>query len=181
MSNAKGNNHFRLMSFSLWLRDVFFPPTKKLQKAELKPGDQVLDFGCGPGSFSLAAARIVGPSGKVYALDIHPLALRNVQRKASKRGLQNIKTISSDRATELADQSVNMVILNDVLHEVDDPDAVLSELHRILKPDGTLFFSDHHIGNKEALTILTQKGLFQYSHKGYRALFFSKKGDRHLF
>ncbi len=173
MPEVKGNSHFRLMSFSLWLRDVFCPPMKKLRKAGLKPGNQVLDFGCGPGSFSLAAARIVGPSGRVFALDIHPLAVQRVKTKAAKSGLQNIETISSDRATSLADQSVDFVILNDVLHEVDDPEAVLSELHRILKPEGTLFFSDHHLSEKEALTKLTQAGLFRYSHKGYKAHLFS--------
>lgn len=174
MSEVKENSHFRLMSITLWLRDVFFPPMKKLQKAGLKPGDQVLDFGCGPGSFSLAAVHIVGQTGKVYALDIHPLALQSVKRKASDRGLQNIDTISSDRATGLEGQSVDFVILNDVLHEVDDPDAVLSELYRVLKPDGTLFFSDHHMNEKEALTRLTQAGLFRYSRKSYRAYLFSK-------
>ncbi len=175
MSEIKGNSHFRLMSFSLWLRDLFFSPAKKLQKAGLKPGNQVLDFGCGPGSFSLAAASIVGPSGRVHALDIHPLAIQRVKIKAAKSGLQNIKTISSDRAAGLADQSMDFVILNDVLHEVDDPDAILSELHRVLRPEGTLFFSDHHMSEKDALTKLTQAGLFRYSRKGYKAHLFSAR------
>ncbi|KPL05582.1 MAG: hypothetical protein AMJ73_00175 [candidate division Zixibacteria bacterium SM1_73] len=174
MPEVKANSHFRLMSLTLWLRDVFFPPMKKLQKAGLKPGDQVLDFGCGPGSFSLAAAHIVGQTGKVHALDIHPLSVQRVKRRTDKKGLQNIDTISSDRATGLTDQSVDFVILNDVLHEVDDPDVVLTELHRILKPEGILFFSDHHLSEKDILTKLTQKGLFRYSRKGYRAHLFSK-------
>jgi ubiquinone/menaquinone biosynthesis C-methylase UbiE len=174
MPEVKGNSHFRLMSLTLWLRDVFFPPAKKLKKAGLKPGNQVVDFGCGPGSFSLAAAHILGQSGKVYALDIHPLAIQRVKTKAMKSGLQNIETISSDGATGLPEQSVDFVILNDVLHEVDDPDAVLSELHRVMKPEGILFFSDHHMSEKDVLTKLTQEGLFRYSRKGYRAYLFSK-------
>jgi len=174
MPEIKGNSYFRLMSFFLWLRDGFISPAKKLQDAGLKPGNQVLDFGCGPGSFSLAAAGIVGQSGKVHALDVHPLALRSVERKSKKGGFQNIETISSDRATGLPDQSVDFVILNDVLHELDDSDAVLAELHRILKLEGTLFFSDHHMNEKDFMTMLTQKGLFRYSRKGYKAYLFSK-------
>ncbi len=174
MPEIKTNSHFKLMTLTLWLRDIFFSPTKILRNAGLKSGDQVLDFGCGPGSFSLAAARIVGQSGKVYALDIHPLALQSVERKSTKDGLQNIETISSDGATGLPDQSVEFVILNDVLHEVDNPDAVLAELHRIMKPEGTLCFSDHHMREMDIMTRLTQKKLFRYSRKGYKAYLLSK-------
>ena len=174
MPEIKGNSHFRLMTMTLWLRDVFFSPAKKLRDAGLKPGNQVLDFGCGPGSFSLVAASIVGQAGKVHALDVHPLALQSVERKSAKGGLQNIETISSDGATELPDQSMDFVILNDVFHEVDDPDAVLAELHRILKPEGVLFFSDHHMNDKDVMTKLMQKGLFQYSRNSYKAFLFSK-------
>lgn len=174
MPEIKGDSHFRLMTLTLWLRDVFLSPAKKLQKAGLRPGDQVLDFGCGPGSFSLAAANIVGQSGKVYALDIHPLAIQSVTKKATKVGLQNIETISSDGATSIPDQSVDFIILNDVLHEVDDPDAVLAELHRILKPEGTLAFSDHHMNEKDIMTSLARKGLFRYSRMGYKTYLFSK-------
>ena len=147
---------------------------RQILRPYLHPKMTVLDFGCGPGSFSLVAASIVGQAGKVHALDVHPLALQSVERKSAKGGLQNIETISSDGATGLPDQSMDFVILNDVFHEGDDPDAVLAELHRILKPEGVLFFSDHHMNDKDVMTKLMQKGLFRYSRNSYKAFLFSK-------
>ena len=178
MPEIKGDSHFKFMSLVLWLRDVLSSPKKKLEKAGLKPGEHVLDFGCGPGSFSLVAASIVGPSGKVHALDLHPLALQSVERKSRKIGLQNIETISSDRKTGLADQSLDFVILNDVLHELDDTSGVLTELHRALKPEGTLFFSDHHLNEKDALTTLTKEGLFRFLRNSYKSHLFSVRHPR---
>lgn len=174
MSEIKGSSHFRLMALSLWLRDIFFSPTKILREAGLKTGDNVLDFGCGPGSFSLAAARIVGQSGKVYALDVHTLAIHSVKRKASKKAFGNIETISSDGATGLPEESVDFIILNDVFHELDDPEGVLAELHRIMRPDGTLSFSDHHMNEEEVLSRVTKKELFRFLSKVYKAYTFRK-------
>ncbi len=54
----------------------------------IKPGTHVLDYGCGPGNYTIVAAELVGPSGKVYAVDIHPLAIREVQNKADIKGLK---------------------------------------------------------------------------------------------
>jgi len=84
---------FCLMSLVFRLRDMVRPPAKILAEAKLQPGMTVLDFGCGPGGFSLAAARSVGPEGRVYAVDIHPLAVRSVQRAAARQGLDNVRTI----------------------------------------------------------------------------------------
>ena len=75
---------------------------KPLKKAGIKEGQTVLDFGCGPGHYAIAAAKMVGAKGKVYALDIHPLAVQSVEKKAKKEGLTNITTIVSDRDTAAA-------------------------------------------------------------------------------
>ena len=71
------NSHFKFMTLALKFRDVFKPPRKVLEETTIKAGDTVLDFGCGPGSYSLAAARLVGEKGQVYSLDIHPMAIKS--------------------------------------------------------------------------------------------------------
>lgn len=162
------------MSFLLRLRDVFSPPEKILQEAGVKPGHHVLDFGCGPGSFSLAAARLVGGTGKVYALDIHPLALKNVQRKSEKKGLRNIEVIPSDCATGLPDQSLDVVLLYDVYHELKAHDAVLAELSRVLKREEILSFSDHHLKEKDILLGITKSSHFRLIEKGRKTYTFQK-------
>jgi ubiquinone/menaquinone biosynthesis C-methylase UbiE len=156
------------MALSLKLRDFFMPRSVILQEAGLKPGSVVLDFGCGPGSYAIAAAEMVGAEGKVYALDIHPLAVQMVQKAASKKGLKNIETINSDCATGLQDGSVDVAFLYDTLHALSQPGAVLKELHRVLKSNGLLSFNDHHMKEDEIISVVTRAGLYRLSGKGGR-------------
>jgi ubiquinone/menaquinone biosynthesis C-methylase UbiE len=132
--------------------------------ANIRPGFNVLDYGCGPGSYTIPAAKIVGNKGKVYALDTHPSALSRVQKLATKKGLKNIETILSDGTTGLRNSSVDVVLL----HELSYANVALQEIHRVLRSDGTLYFSDHqiHIRDDEVVSRLTNAGLFRLSRKG---------------
>lgn len=170
-----GNLDFRFMSFGYKFRDFFLPRKNTLAEVDIKPGFSILDYGCGPGSYATVAAQLVGNSGKVYALDIHPLAVQRVQKIAAKKGLTNIETILSDCATGLPDESMDVVLLYDILHGLNEPDEVLAELHRVLKPDGILSFNDHHLKEEnEIISRITGKGLFQLSRKGERVYNFRK-------
>ena len=80
MTSILSNFEFQFMCFFLKLRDKIIPPQKILNEIGIKPNLILLDYGCGPGSFSLAAAELVGKTGKVFALDIHPLALKKVKK-----------------------------------------------------------------------------------------------------
>jgi ubiquinone/menaquinone biosynthesis C-methylase UbiE len=171
----QSNLDFRLMSFGFKFRDFFSPRKNTLAEVDIKPAFSMLDYGCGPGSYTTVAARLVGDSGKVYALDIHPLAIHQVQKSAAKKGLTNITTILSDCATGLPDESIDVVILYDTLHNLSEPDKILAELHRVLKPDGILSFNDHHLKEEnEVIARLTGKGLFKLSGKGKRVYNFIK-------
>ena len=176
MDKPMSNFHFKFMSFGYKFRDLFLPRRNILKEVEIKPGFRVLDYGCGPGSYSIIAAELVGKSGKVYALDIHPLAVQRVQNIASKKKLMNVKTICSDCKTGLPDNSVDVVLLYDTFHNLGDPNGVLEELHRVLKPNGILSFNDHHMKEDEILSKVTDKGLFRLSRKGKRTYSFLK-GD----
>lgn len=168
---------FRLMSLEFRLRDWLWPPENTLSEAGIKPGFYLLDYGCGPGSYSIAAAGMVGESGKVYALDINPIALQRVQKAASRKGIGNIETICSDCATGLANDSVDVVLLYDTFHDLNEPGRVLEELHRILKPDAFLSFSDHHMTENDILDKVTNRGLFGLSGKGKRTYTFVRKTE----
>jgi len=141
----------------------------------IQPGFQVLDYGCGPGSYIQPLAALVGRSGNIYALDIHPLALQKVQNIASKRNLTNVQTILSNCKTGLPDKSIDVVLLYDTFHDLDDPNGVLEELHRVLKPSGILSFSDHHMNEQEIVSEVTRSGLFKLLRKGKRTYRFSKE------
>ena len=175
MDKPMSNFHFRFMSFGFWFRDIFLPRKSILKEVGIKPGFCILDYGCGPGSYTFAAAQFVGKSGKIYALDIHPLAIQRVQKIAAKRRLANIRTIHSDCATGLPDQSIDVALLYDTLHEISKPNEVLAELHRVLKPNGILSFNDHHMKEEsEIVSKITGKGLFRLSRKGKRVYNFRK-------
>ena len=158
---------FRLMSLEFRLRDWLHPPVKILQEIGVRPGMAVLDFGCGTGSFTLAAAGIAGPVGRVYALDIHPLAIESVQRAASKKRINNITTILGSSIDTLPGKTIDMILLFDTLHDIAEPVPVLADMHRVLKPDGRLIVSDHHLESKTLIAIVSTNGLFrvmEHSH-----------------
>ena len=175
MDKPMSNFLFQFMSCGYKFRDFFLPRKNILKEVGIKPGFHVLDYGCGPGSYIVPLAKLVGESGKVYALDIHPLAIRKVKDIASKKRLTNVETILSDCQTGLPDNTLDAVILYDAFHHLSDPDMVLKELHRVLKPNGILSFSDHHMKEKEIVAQITNSGLFRLSRKGQRTYAFLKK------
>ena len=165
---GKGYLGFKGMTLLFAVRDLIVPPEIKLEEAGLKPGFSILDYGCGPGGYTFAAAERTGPSGKVYALDILPFAVQRIHRLALKKGLRNVEGICSDCRTGLNDGSIDLVMLYDVYHDLSNGKAVLKELHRVLKPGATLSFSDHHMNHERILTEVTGTNLFRLSERGKR-------------
>jgi ubiquinone/menaquinone biosynthesis C-methylase UbiE len=174
MGKLQSNLDFRFMSLVIRFRDMRLPRREILKEVGIQTGSRVLDFGCGPGSYVPAVSEMVGPSGKVYALDIHPLAVEGVQRLVSRRGLTNVETILSDCQTGLPDDSMDVALLYDIYHDLAEPEAVLKELHRVLKPDGTLSFNDHHMKDKEVMAGIATGALFRLAGKGRMTYKFSK-------
>ena len=173
MNKPSSNLHFKVMALTFKLRDFLLPRKNILKEVGIKPGFHVLDYGCGPGSYTKAIAELVGGTGKIYALDIHPLAIQMVRAIASKNKLTNVETILSDRNTGLPDNSMDVILMYDAFHEFSDPNGVLQELHRVLKPEGLLSFSDHHMKGQEIIARVTERGLFKLSRKGERTYSFS--------
>jgi ubiquinone/menaquinone biosynthesis C-methylase UbiE len=165
---------FKFMALGYKIRDYFQHPADILKEAGIKKGFYVLDYGCGPGGFTIAAAGLVSVSGKVYAVDILPVAIQKVRNIALQRKLSNIETILTDCATGLTDESIDLALLYDILHDLDNPPAVLSELYRVLKPDGTLSISDHHLKDQDIKSRVTGPGLFKLSRRGEKVYNFSK-------
>jgi len=174
MDKAMADFGFKAMSFFFRFRDFYQPRGKVLAEVKLETGFNILDYGCGPGSYTVAAAKVVGETGMVYALDIHPLAVKQVQKTAARKRLTNIETILSDCATGLPDESIDIVLLYDTFHKLSQPDKVLAELHRVLKPNGTLSFSDHHLKENEVISRITGEGLFKPLPKGKRVYNFAR-------
>lgn len=165
---------FKTMAFMFKVRDFFKPRKDVVKEVGLKEGFRVLDYGCGSGSYVVAVAELVGESGRVYALDVQPVGIEMVKKIVEKKHLTNVETIVSDGQTGLPDGSMDRVLLYDVFHELTDPDGVLKELCRVLKPEGMLSFSDHHMREDEIVSSLTKAGLFTLLRKGQRTYSFVK-------
>jgi ubiquinone/menaquinone biosynthesis C-methylase UbiE len=149
-----------------------------IKEAHLKNGFQVLDFACGPGRYVLAVSEIIGATGKLYALDVAPLALEMVKQIVDKNKLSNVKTIESDCDTGLPNEELDVVLLYDAFHGFDDQNAVLSELHRMLKPNGVLSFSDIHLEKKDIVSSVTSCNLFKLKSKNQLTYTFAKKENK---
>lgn len=175
MNKTASNLGFKLMALIFKLRDLLRPRIEILKEAGIKPGYHVLDYGCGPGSYIIDTARLVGESGMVYALDVHPLAIQMVRNLSSKKKLMNVMTIHSDCRTGLPDKSLDAVLLYDAFHDFGKPDDVLKEIHRVLRSNGILSFSDHHMKEEEIISKVTKNGLFRLLRKGDRTYDFSKE------
>jgi len=133
------------MSFILSIRDLLIPVGKRLDQFNIENGFTIVDFGCGPGSFIEYASKLVGTSGKVYAVDVQPLAIKEVTEKAKNKNLENvIPVLATGYPVEIDDHSVDIIYALDMFHHIKDTGEFLKELHRLLKSDGTLFIESGH-------------------------------------
>lgn len=165
MNRPMPNIAFYIMSSLMRCRDMIRPRNRILEELNIAPGNHVLDFGCGHGSYTFIAAESVGDEGKVYAQDAVRLAVDMIEKKASKLKLDNITAICSDCSTGIPDESIDVVILYDVFHLLGDSGAVLKELQRVLRPDGILSFSDHHMNGRDIISGVTEDNMFSPSEK----------------
>jgi len=143
------------------IRDWLQPPRGKLKEVGLRLGWRVLDFGCGVGGHSIAAARLVGETGRVYAADVKPQMVKQVRRRAAGGRLANVTGILTDCATGLESRSLDAVLLYDVFHDLEQHGQVMDELVRVLKSEGILSFSDHHLEDKQIIAGVTAGGRFR--------------------
>jgi len=124
------------------LRRWVQPPDKLIKRSGIKPGMTVMDLGCGSGAFTPFVARAVGEQSKVYAVDIQPAMLKQLERKLPETENQDISNIELKQASAydlpFEDESLDLVYMVTVLQEIPDRGKALREIKRVLKPGGIL-------------------------------------------
>ena len=119
------------------------PPDETAVRHGIQPGMVVLDIGPGNGTYTLAAARRVGPTGKVFAVDIEPRMIARVEKKMAESGLNNVEARVADvYDLPFADESFDVITMIAVLGEIPEPARALAECHRVLRADGILAISE---------------------------------------
>ncbi|MBN1232557.1 MAG: class I SAM-dependent methyltransferase [Candidatus Coatesbacteria bacterium] len=174
MREHNDRSGFKKMEFFFKIRDILFPRKRILNEVGISEGMQIIEFGCGPGSYTIPLSRLVGEQGKIYAVDRNPIALETTSEKLTKNKINNVTLIKTECRIDLADSCIDIVLLYDVFHLLEKPAEVLSEFHRLLKPEGILSVNDHHMKNEEITQKITESGFFdfvrleKYSHRFIR-------------
>jgi len=142
---------FRMMSMSFQLIDLFNSPAKLLDEVGIKKGFTVIDYGCGPGRYIKKASQLVGKSGKVFAVDIHKLAIESVKKKADKENLKNVTPVlANGYSCDIDQNTADLIYALDMFHMIEKPELLLKELHRLIKTDGILIIDDGHQPHEKA-------------------------------
>jgi len=142
----------------------------------LTPGMVVADIGAGSGYFTLPMARLVGPGGRVYAVDIQPRMLEIIAKKLQKQKkdrLDNVTLILGEETDpKLPAESIDVALMVDVYHELHQPQAVLKAIRTALKPTGKLILLEYRaedptvpIQTLHKMSVATAK--LEVEHEGF--------------
>jgi len=134
------------------ISDIFRDPSTQLEEFNIEPGWRVIDYGCGPGRYLPRASKQVGPEGKVFAVDIHELAMNCVCSMVQKKRLKNVIPVrAKEYFVPIQENTANLIYVLDVFHMISQPTLFLQELHRLIRSDGKLILEDGHQKRIETL------------------------------
>lgn len=159
------NFAFKLMTLIMQLIDTLTNYSEKnAQSLGLKTGQTVIDYGCGPARYISFASKAVGSTGKVIALDIHPLAIKNVTKKIKQENLINVEPILIQNSlVQLNSEIADVIYALDMFHMVKDTKTFLQEIHRLIKEEGIVIIEDGHQSRQETIRKIKDSGLFTIS------------------
>jgi ubiquinone/menaquinone biosynthesis C-methylase UbiE len=162
---------FRVMSWIFVIRDRFISPWLVLDEFCIERGQTVVDYGCGPGSYLRRASELVGPEGRVLAVDIHELAIKAVMRRIDKERLINVTPVrAGGNRLSLPDETADVVYALDMFHMVREPDVFLRELNRICKDKGLLYIDNGHQSREKARSKIKSSGAWEIVEETRRYL-----------
>jgi ubiquinone/menaquinone biosynthesis C-methylase UbiE len=124
----------------------FAHPARNVLHFAIDPGMRAADFGAGSGHYVWPMAEALGPGGQLFVVDVQQDLLKRIHNEAQKRGLKNVKIIWGDlekpKASKITDQTLDLVLVSNLLFQLDDRAAVLTEARRVLKWSGRLVIID---------------------------------------
>jgi cyclopropane fatty-acyl-phospholipid synthase-like methyltransferase len=154
---------FRLMAGIFSVIDHISPfVEKRALSFNLQPGMSVVDYGCGPGRYTQYFSRMVGEKGKVFAVDIHELAIGEVKQMIARAGLRNVQPVlAHGYYSGLQCAIADRVFALDVFHGIRQSTEFLVELRRLIKADGLLVIDEGHQPREVARMKILKSGLWR--------------------
>jgi ubiquinone/menaquinone biosynthesis C-methylase UbiE len=164
---------------------MFSDPAANLVKLGLNDGMKVVDLGAGSGFYTYLAAKAVGSSGRVYAVDVQKDLLERLRSTGATQGLRNIEVIWGNAekigGTKLREAVADRVIASNVLFQIIKPDDFVLEIKRITKPGGKVLLVDWSevspIGPQTVIPSMKAQTLFEKS--GFKLDQSFGAGDHH--
>lgn len=155
-----------------------FGTRSTLDRLDLRPGQRVLEIGCGPGRLLLPAARRISPGGEAVGVDIQPGMIERLEVAARAEGLANVRGIAADATTiELPAASFDVVLIALTLGEIPRREVALRRAYDLLKPGGVLaiteLFPDPHFVSRRTVRRLAEDEGFRHAATRGNALFFT--------
>jgi len=152
-------------------------PTRQFERAAPQSGETIVDWGCGPGRVTIPFATGL-PGAKVVAVDVERLALQVVREKAARAGLDNVYTVLlQSHPVAIPGGTVDLVLLLDTFHAVKDRAGLLSDIGRILRPEGRLFMDPGHMDLEKARGFVDDSGLFRLADSWGKEMLFVKREE----
>jgi len=143
---------------------------KLIAESGIQAGDRIADFGAGSGFIATELAKACGEKGELVAIDILEEPLEVLQTKARNLGLLNVRTIKSDLEKEngstLEPGSMNLVMVANLLFQIENPELIVKEAKRILKPGGKVVAVEW-----QPEKMVSQQGHFLHQPKEIKKLF----------
>ena len=157
------NIAFRAMTLIMKLMDIFGQYSRKnFETLGLKPGQTVIDYGCGPARYIEFASNAVGKAGRVIAVDVHPLAVAKVKEKIERLNLLNVEAVLAEKyTTSISDEIADIVYALDLFHMIEQPNVFLKELSRLVKKDGIIIIEDGHQLRTDTIQKIEKSGLLK--------------------
>lgn len=149
-------------------------PETALDKMGLRPGMAVADLGAGSGYFTVRLAKRVGPAGKVFAVEIQPEMLRILRRRIFADKITNVEPVlGSEADPKLPPNSVDLILMVDVYHELSQPQKMLRNVKQALKNDGRLVLleyrkEDPHIPIRSEHKMSVEEARMELEAEGFK-------------
>lgn len=141
-----------------WIRRLIQNP-EKILAGYINPGDTAMDVGCGPGFFTIDMAKMVGPGGRVIAVDLQPEMLAATLKKATRQGVADQVVAHPCAADRIGfKEPVDFILAYYMVHETPDPLAFFKEARSMLKPGGHLLVVEPraHVSKKAFEVLLSE-------------------------